>query len=342
MGGKRVLIVLTMMFLAVTCVGCGSDLNDKKDQAKPTAEPEKETVVGKDLTQDDIVVLFTTDVHHKLTDYIGYDGVAAYKKDIEAICREDRVFLVDSGDCLDSGALGDATSGAAIAEIMNEVGYDVAVPGNHDFKYGVDNLKQLASDVDYRYLCCNLREKSSASNVLEAYAIFETGDKKLAFIGATTSAGTFTYEGANEFAAELTEDGYVKNPRYDFWEEALYERVQQVVDEVRAKGADYVILTSHLGYDASSCSSTDLIKNTTGIDAVIDGHAHVEIAMEQIENAEGRKIVLASAGCFLMNIGELVINREGDISTRLVPMADYMKKDEKTTKFIESLESVER
>lgn len=342
MRGKRIAIVLMIMLLFCACVGCGSDLQQEKDNAGPTTtetKTEKETEIGKNLTSDDIVVLFTTDVHHKLIDYIGYDGLAAYKKDIEAICGEEQVVLIDCGDCLDSGALGDATSGAAIATIMNEVGYEIAVPGNHDFKYGVDNLKQLAAAADYKYLCCNLREKSSGANVLEPYAIVEAGGKKLAFVGATTPEGTFTYDGSDEFKTAMTENGFVENPRYDFWEDALYQRVQQIVDEVRAQGADYVILASHLGYNASTCSSTDLIKNTTGIDVVLDGHAHTEIAMEQIENAEGQKVTLASDGSYLMNIGELVINKEGAISTRLVPMADYLKKDETTTKFIENLKS---
>ena len=56
----------------------------------------------------------------------------------------------------------------------------------------------------------------------------------------------------------------------------LYDRIQSSVDAARADGANYVILVGHLGENGTTerWSSDSVIKNTNGIDAVIDGHSH--------------------------------------------------------------------
>ena len=48
--------------------------------------------------------------------------------------------LVDDGDAIQGDIIGSFTHGEAIVDIMNEAGYDVAIPGNHEFDYGMDNF----------------------------------------------------------------------------------------------------------------------------------------------------------------------------------------------------------
>lgn len=297
---------------------------------KATEEPDKVRV---DIDSNDIVILYTTDVHNQMN-YIGYDGLAAYKKEIVSVCGKGRVALVDCGDCLEGGELGENSSGSAIVSIMDYVGYDVAIPGNHDFKFGVDNCRLIAARAKFAYISCNLRERSTGVSVLKPYTIVKKGGKNIAFIGVTTPNSTFSFKGSTDFARG---DGVNENPTYDFWEDALYERVQIIVDEVRSQEVDYVILLSHLGRNSSTFGSAELISKTTGIDAVIDGHAHLEVAMEQIENAKGDKVTFTSSGKYIMNIGELVIDEAGNITTSLVRMADYLKKDSDTTEYIKFL-----
>ena len=86
----------------------------------------------------DIVVLYTSDVHCA-ADEDGYAGLAAYKADM--LSAGSYVSMVDAGDAIQGGVLGTLSKGAYITDIMNAVGYDIAVPGNHEFDYGMEAFR---------------------------------------------------------------------------------------------------------------------------------------------------------------------------------------------------------
>ena len=81
----------------------------------------------------DIVILFTNDIHCGVNDNIGYAGVALYKK--EMLKETPYVTLVDAGDAVQGAPLGTLSEGEDIVAIMNEMGYEFAIPGNHEFDY---------------------------------------------------------------------------------------------------------------------------------------------------------------------------------------------------------------
>ena len=91
----------------------------------------------------EIVVLYTNDVHCGVTDGMGYVGVARVKAALEAAGKE--VILVDNGDAVQGDVIGTLSKGEAIVELMNDVGYDVATIGNHEFDYGMDQFKKNVS-----------------------------------------------------------------------------------------------------------------------------------------------------------------------------------------------------
>ena len=93
----------------------------------------------------DIVVLYTNDVHCAVDDNVGYAGLAAYRT--EMLKTTDYVSLVDAGDALQGGVLGTLSKGEYITNIMNKVGYDVIIPGNHEFDYGMDQFLHIAKDL---------------------------------------------------------------------------------------------------------------------------------------------------------------------------------------------------
>ena len=83
---------------------------------------------------NDIVILGTSDVHCGIDQNIGYAGLAAYKKAMAE--KYNYVALVDAGDAIQGDTIGTLSKGEYLVDIMNEVGYDVVVPGNHEFDYG--------------------------------------------------------------------------------------------------------------------------------------------------------------------------------------------------------------
>ena len=250
-----------------------------------------------------IVVLYTNDVHCGVDDNIGYAGVAAYKNAYEKAGYE--VVLVDSGDAVQGATIGTLSKGEYIVEIMNELGYAAAAVGNHEFDYGMDRFMELTELADYDYVAANFVDKDG-NLVVDAYTIVEAGGHKIAFVGAATPE-TFTSSSPAYFQDE---NG---NFIYGFCEGGdgsdFYAVIQSAVDSAAAEGADIVIVLSHLGTNLESApySASDLIENTNGIDAVLDGHSHSVWAGEIVLNKDGEEVLLSSTGTKLENLGSLTI-----------------------------------
>ena len=129
-----------------------------------------------------VVVLFTSDVHAGMDMGWGYAGLAAVRDNLAV---NNHVVLVDNGDAIQGEVIGTMTDGKARVELMNVVGYDVAVPGNHEFDYGMDNFLDLANNVaQYPYVSANFTYEGAP--VFNPYVIKEFDGVKIAFVGATT------------------------------------------------------------------------------------------------------------------------------------------------------------
>ena len=305
----------------------------------PAAFAEGEVEAG------DIVILYTNDVHCSVeqeaaddgtVSNMGYAGVAAYKADMKAITSN--VALVDCGDAIQGEAIGTLSTGRYLIDIMNEIGYDYAVYGNHEFDYGMSRIQELTAEASFKYLSCNFMDIKSdpAKNVLDAYAIRDFGDKKVAFIGISTPE-SITKSTPAYFQDE---DG---NYIYGFCSggngQELYDAVQAAVDAAKAEGVDYVVAIAHLGIDTQSSpwTSREVIANTTGIDVVLDGHSHSTIAGETVKNKDDEDVILSSTGDKLRNLGRLVIKADGTMATSLIAAKDYTEQDEATTKYIQEI-----
>ena len=266
-----------------------------------------------------IVILYTNDVHCAVEKNIGYAGLAAYKKQMQE--EGNAVFLIDDGDAIQGGIFGSLTKGDAIINLMNDVGYDLAIPGNHEFDYGTSCYLELISKAEYPYICCNFDDIQKDEIVLDSYEIREIGGKKIGFIGVVTPLTTATSAPANF----KDENGEMKYGflRSDDGEE-LYKRVQEAVDAVNAEGVDYTILLSHLGIEetAKPFTSVDVIRNTTGIDVVLDGHSHSTVPMELVKDKDRKDVVLTQTGTQFKSIGKLTIDPSGRINSELVTEVD--------------------
>ena len=282
----------------------------------------------------DVIILHTNDVHCGVDNNIGYAGVAAYKKELEE--AGNTVFLVDDGDEIRGGIMGSVTKGEAIIRIMNEVGYELAVPGNHDFDYGVDRLLELAKMADFPYICCNFVDMRTGEPVFEPYTIQRIGERRVAFIGAvapnTITGSTPTYfedeNGKQIYEFLRDKDG-----------SSLYGAIQKAVDAAREDSAEYCILMAHLGIDEddSPFTSREVIANTTGLDAVIDGHSHSIIDGEEVKDKEGKTVLLSQAGYQIPAFGKITIAADGSIKSELIQ--EYAGRDEEITAAIEKEKS---
>ncbi len=275
--------------------------------------------------KEDIYIFYTGDVHCGIDSNLGYPAVKALIDETKA--EHNNVLLVDTGDYLQGGMVGSMSRGSYIVDLMNQMGYDLVTFGNHEFDYDMDRLSELMEKADFGFVASNTRYSGNKTSVfadVPPYVIKELQGTKVAFLGVLTPE-TLTSSTPIYF---MEGDAFV----YDFYSgndgKNLAEQVQKTVDEVRSKGADYVIVLSHLGseiqytpYDAFT-----LISHTTGIDVVIDGHSHSVVYGDPYPNAAGEDVILVSTGTKLENLGELIIAADGTISTLLI--SEYEKTDE--------------
>lgn len=321
---KRVLSIILTFLCIFLLFGC----NNQNENNQPIDNVEK---------SNDIVVLFTNDVHCGIDDNIGYAGLSAYKKEMEE--NYNYVTLVDCGDFIQGAYVGAVTQGEYIVDIMNAVGYDYAIFGNHEFDYGMDKLEENVKNLDAKLLNCNVTYHGSGEDWLSTetipYAIESYGDVKVAYIGVTTP-----WSISKSTPTIFMEDGeYV----YDFagfnGANYFYDLVQNNIDECKNQGADIVIVLSHLGIDTNvdtPFSSIELAKNTSGVDVILDAHSHVVMSQLVEKNKDGEDVSLASTGTKLSKIGKIVIKENKEvIEYNLID--DYTKKDNEIINQIENI-----
>lgn len=282
----------------------------------------------------DIAVLYTGDVHCAVDESIGYAGLAAFKSELET--QGAQVLLVDTGDAIQGAPIGSLSEGSLPIEIMNRLGYCAMTLGNHEFDYGQDALCTLSEQAEFPFLSLNFVNEVSGKPVYQPYTVVERDGVEIAFVGVSTPK-TLTSSRPTYF---IDENG---NYKYSFLQDesgkTLWDATQQTVDAAKKDGADYVIALTHLGIDAATAPylSTELIANTSGIDAVLDGHSHSIVECERVQNKEGKRVLLSSTGMGLSHIGYLLIDRDGNLSTGLI--SNYAQKDADTAAYIDGLKA---
>ncbi len=287
-----------------------------------------------DWFQKDVIILFTNDIHCAAESGISYAGLAAYKN--ECLEKNDYVTLVDCGDHLQGTYLGTISKGECMVEIMNELGYDFATFGNHEFDYGMDKLAENMEKSDLQYLCCNITYSGSGENKVKdakPYEVVRYGKTAVGYIGISTP-----YTPVNSAPTIFMEDGeQVYNFGTEKTKDEFYGGIQKTINDCRNDGAEYVVVLSHMGVDGENAPyrSTDLIANTTGIDVVLDGHSHSEIACDVVENRAGESVLLSQTGTEFNNIGKVMITASGNISVGLI--SEYSKKDAETEKYVKNV-----
>ena len=292
---KKLLSILLILSLLCT-LGCGLAWAD--DDAAPARSK-------------DIVILYTSDIHCGIDQNFGYAGLQAVREYL--INAGNEVILVDDGDNIQGEPVGTMTKGEALLDLMNEMGYSVAIPGNHDFDYGMDQFLSLAGKAEFDYVSCNFNYKGEL--VFQPYVMRELDGVKVAFVGVTTPE-TLTSSTPRYFQDENGE--FVYGFFQDKTGEGVYNAVQSAVDDARAEGAEYVIVLGHLGNEETCRPWTyaDVIENTSGFEVLLDGHSH-DTDQVTVKNKEGQDVLRSACGTKLACLGWCRITTDGKISTGL-------------------------
>ena len=226
-------------------------------------------------------------------------------------------------------------------DLMAKIGYDICIPGNHEFDYGMEAFLSYAESADADFLSCNFIDNESKEAVLDPYKVVTydvNGQEfRVGYVGISTpetiAKSTPTYFQDDKgnyiygFNAETPDD--------------LYSCVQDAVDAAKEEGADCIIALAHLGDKGveSDWSSVSVAANTTGIDVILDGHAHDVIPGETVVNKDGEDVLLTSTGTKLENIGVLKLNvdKDGEV-TASSGLVDELSKEEKASDAYKEME----
>lgn len=246
-----------------------------------------------------IRIVHTNDIHgyYTKTDR-GQIGFSALKA---AIDQQQADLILDAGDSFHGQAFATIEKGESIAELMDAVGYDAMTPGNHDWSYGKDQLKQLDEQHDFAILAGNVvnqdgntpffntpyfvKEVQADNGTMLKVGVFGVIDDQ--FYSSTVSSNvegiTFTEEAAKatEIAATLRE----------------------------TENCDIVIAMTH----QADCEG--FVSNIQGVDAVIAGHEHILIN-KTYPDQQGKDVPVVEAGYYFQNIG--VLSLTYDTETKIV------------------------
>ena len=288
--------------------------DSKEEQKKKEEQDSKESQDKKedqekieDQEKKDIMILFTSDIHCGVEDGFGLAGLYQIRETLKKQGYE--TLLVDDGDSMQGDVIGLVSKGESIVKLMNEMDYDLAIPGNHDFDYGTEQFFKLAGEASFPYICCNFVKEDKL--VFDPYIIKKVGNVKIGFVGVTTPCTLITSHPA---FFQNEKGDWIYGFEQDETGKKLYTAVQKAVDDARAEGADLIYLVAHLG-NQDECrpwTYADVIANTNGIDVVLDGHSH-DTDQIVMKNKDGKEVVRSAVGTKLNCIGYSHISSEGKI-----------------------------
>ncbi len=253
------------------------------------------------------VILHSNDVHGAIA---GYANMAALAAEYEA--KGATVIVADAGDFSQGTVYVSSSKGADAVSMMNAAGYDIAIPGNHEFDYGYAQLVENLKSAKFDTICCNILD-ADGNLVFAPSKVVDVDGVKIGFIGVNTPE-----------SQTKANPALIKGLKWLAGED-MVKAVQAEADKL-ADTVDVTIVISHLGVDDSSVPNTsyDLLKGLNGVDFIIDGHSHT------VMTAGDNKEPIQSTGTAFANIGVIVIDNEKKAieSNELVEITKDSAKDE--------------
>ncbi len=246
----------------------------------------------------------------------GVDRAATVIKSIRADRPE--AIILDGGDTWQGSYTALKTEGADMVRVMNALGVE-AMTSHWEFTLGIDRVTEIVdNELNFPFLGANIFDKEWDEPAYDPYRMFERGGLKVAVIGQA-----FPYMP-------------VANPGWMFPGLSFgirQERMAEVVAEVRAKGADCVVLLSHNGFDVDR----KLAAQVDGIDVILTGHTH-DALPEPVQVNNTFLIASGSHGKFISRV-DLDI-RDGEmkgIRHKLIPLfADVIAPDAQMAALVEA------
>lgn len=237
-----------------------------------------------DDTTVNLTIVHTNDTHARIQSANGIIGFAKISTKVNELrAANPNLLLVDVGDTFHGQTIATLVKGESIAKVLNAMGYDVMVPGNHDFNYGQDRLLELKGMLNFPMISANI-ENEDGTHYLPGFTIKTIGGLKVGIFGLTTPETAYKTHPDN--VTGLT----FQNP---------IERAKDMVDLLK-DNVDVLVCVGHIGEDAGSeFTSKKIIEAVDGIDVFVDGHSHTTKPDGEMVN----NTLLVQTGSYDANLG---------------------------------------
>lgn len=249
-------------------------------------------------------IIGTSDFHGKFLpwDYAlnaeSTSGSVAQLSTALAQYRVGDTLLLDAGDTIQGNSADIFIGGEDVhpmVQAINALNYDVWVPGNHEYDYGMDVVRKTIADLDCKVLTGNVIDETGAP-LADGYAIFVKDGVRIAVIGMVTP-NIAKWDAAN--LADCT----VTDPLTE---------TRRIIDAIQGQ-YDVLAGVYHMGihneYDVPNSGVTDILNACPEFDVMISSHEHAEIPGEEIN---GVLVVQNKSGAQTMAVIDLTLEKDGE------------------------------
>ncbi len=254
---------------------------------------------GNDICAQELIILHTNDSHSQIETVrsgkgAGLGGVHRRAEYFEQVRSEDKDLLIlDAGDFSQGTPYFTIFKGDLEVELMNELGYEVATLGNHEFDNGTAELARRLRNADFQVVCANYDfSQTELKDIVKPYTIVEKAGKHIGIIGLTVELSNLVAK--NNIAGMVHKDPI----------KTANELAGYLKDEA---GCDMVIVLSHLGYYDGD-SDIKLAESSRNIDIIIGGHSHTFLKKAKIcQDLDDKDVVIVQTGAHGEYVGRFDI-----------------------------------
>ena len=287
-------ITYAFLFVSLLFIGCSSDSNSSGGDNGSGGNPDP--TITKNVT-----IFFVNDVHGQLDNFSKIKHIVDLEKETK------NVIVTSSGDIFSGNPAVDnhPEKGFPMIDIMNQVGFDVSVLGNHEYDYGETILTDRVNQANFNWVCANVDMSNSTITQPPAYKTISVDNVKVTFLGLVET------NGKEDGTIPLTHPWRVQNLGFERPEDVI----AQYTNVKEEENSDLLIALTHLGYQSNSGTITDaqIATQFPFFDIILGGHSH------QVINNTVNGIPIYQSGSYLNYLGKIDL----EIVDKSIESIDY-------------------
>lgn len=272
----------------------------------------------------EIIILHTNDVHSRLESHTpqglqveqgGRVRLATLVENVRAQYGKEKILLLDAGDSIHGMNIDNLFGGMPSIEVMEAMGYDAFVPGNHEFNYGQEVLEQRMLDAKFPTLAANITKADGSLFAPYSALIKEVDGVRVGVIGLVTEETPIVTHPKNVVGLTFHDPIAI---------------AKQTVEAIRSD-VDILVVLSHLGY----AKDVELAEAVPEIDVIVGGHSHTKLSAAQEVNG----VLLVQTHEYANYLGFLRLEVEGKKivahDARLLPVTALVEKNARVQNIID-------